>query len=78
MCHLHGGQKMGLKPFQKWQTLKTQGNSIIFGGCWAYKSGLKILIPASEVPFFSTRLWALLPKVAIMGYKNRTLGARKF
>ena len=35
---------MGLKPFQKWYTLKTKGNSIIFGGCWAYKIGLGIFV----------------------------------
>ena len=29
---------MGLKPFQKWQMPKTDGNSNIFRGCWAYKS----------------------------------------
>ena len=28
--------KMGLKPIQKWQTLKTKGNSIILGGCFKH------------------------------------------
>ena len=54
---------MDQKPIQKWQTLKTKSNSIIFGGCWAYKSGLRIFVRAPEVPFFGTRIWALLSKV---------------
>ena len=40
--------------------LKTKGNSIIFGGCWACKSGLRFLIWALEVPFSGTSKWALL------------------
>ena len=43
----------GLKTHPK-PTLKTKGNSIIFGGCWAYKSGLRILFWAPKVPFFAT------------------------
>ena len=45
---------MALKPFQKQQMLKTKGNSIIFGGCWAYKSGLCFWIRALKVPFLGT------------------------
>ena len=33
------------------QMPKTKGNSIIFGGCWAYESGLRFGIRALEVPF---------------------------
>ena len=43
---------MGLKPTQKWLTLKTKGNSTIFGGCWAFKSGLRILVRKTKGPFF--------------------------
>ena len=50
--------------------LKTEGNSIFFGGCWTYKSGLKNVVSA---PFFGTSKWAILAKVPP---KNGTLGAR--
>ena len=33
-------------------TLKAKGNFIILGGCWAHKSGLRILVWAHKVPFF--------------------------
>ena len=46
--------KMGLKPIKKWQMIKTKGNSIILGGCWTYKSGLRIFVFSTEVPFFCT------------------------
>ena len=45
--------------------LETKGNSIIFGRCWTYKSGKTIFIWAPEVPFFGTRIGALLSKVPI-------------
>ena len=38
--------ELGLKPFQKWKTLKTKGNSNSF------KSGLRIFVQAPKVPFF--------------------------
>ena len=40
--------------------LKTKGNSIIFGGCWAYKSGLRFWIRALKGRFLGTSKWALL------------------
>ena len=39
--------------------LKTKGNSIIFGGCWAYKSGLRFFVWALEVPFSGVQTWDL-------------------
>ena len=41
--------------------IKIKGNSIIFGGCWAYKSGLRIFVRTLEVPFFCTQKCALSP-----------------
>ena len=39
----------------------------IFGECLNYKSGLRILIGALEVPFFGSQRWALLAKVPVFG-----------
>ena len=53
--------------------LKTKGDSIIFGGSWTYKSGLRIFVRAPEVPF-------LIPFFAKSAHlyvpKNGTLGAQ--
>ena len=53
--------------------VKTKSNSNIFGGCWTYKSGPKIFVPAPEMLFLGTSKWALLAKVA---QKNGTSGTR--
>ena len=42
----------------------------IFGECLNYKSGLRILIGALEVPFFGSQRWALLAKVPVFGPKK--------
>ena len=55
--------KIGSKHIQKWWTPKTKRNSNIFGGCWTYKSGLKISVGAPEVPFLGRWKWLLLAKV---------------
>ena len=43
--------------------IKIKGNSIIFGGCWTYKSGLRIFVRASEVPFFYGHFWQKCPSL---------------
>ena len=52
----------GWKPIQKWKMVKTKVNSIIFEGCWIYKSGLRILVWALKVPYFCTQKWAVWQK----------------
>ena len=47
------GSSVFTRVFQK-KTLKTKGDSIIFGECWTYKSGLRNFVRASEVPFLAT------------------------
>ena len=51
--------------------------SNIFGGCWTYKSGLRIFVWAPKVPLFCTQKWALLAKVLTFGYKKMGLQAPK-
>ena len=45
----------------------------IFGECLNYKSGLRILIGALEVPFFGSQRWALLAKVTVFGPQKMAL-----
>ena len=45
----------GWKTIQKWKMVKTKVNSIIFEGCWIYKSGLRIFVWALKVPCFCTQ-----------------------
>ena len=45
----------------------------IFGECLNYKSGLRILIGALEVPFFVVQKQALLPKVPIFETQKMAL-----
>ena len=45
----------------------------IFGECLNYKSDLRILIGAPEVPFFVVRKQALFPKVPIFETKKMAL-----
>ena len=47
----------------------------IFGECLNYKSGLRILIGAPEVPFFVVQKQALLPKVPI--FETQKMALRK-
>ena len=48
-----------------------------FGECLNYKSGLRILIWAPEVPFFVVQKQALLQKVPIFETKKRALRVAK-
>ena len=63
--------KMGLEPIKKWQMIKTKGNSIILGGCWTYKSCLRILVFSTKVPFF-------LPEYGHFWQKCPSLCAQKW
>ena len=45
----------------------------IFGECLKYKSGLRILIMPSEVPFFWSKRWSLLAKVPVFGPQKMAL-----
>ena len=45
----------------------------IFVECLNYKSGLRILIMPSEVPFFWSQRWALLAKVTVFGPQKMAL-----
>ena len=58
--------------------LRTKVNAIIFGGCWPYKSGLKISSWALKVPFLGTLRWALLPKVPIFMRSKMALWVYKW
>ena len=49
----------------------------IFGKCLNYKSGLRILIGALEVPFFGSQRWALLAKVPVFGPQKMALTVPK-
>ena len=55
--------KIVVGPNKKLKNVDFKVKSIIFGGCQAYKSCLKNVVWAPEVPFFLTRIMALLPKV---------------
>ena len=50
-------------PNKKFKNVDFKVKSIIFGGCWAYESGLRIFVWPLEVPFFITQNMALLAKV---------------
>ena len=49
----------------------------IFGECLNYKSGLRILILPTEVPFFRSQRWALSAKVTVFGPQNNGTSAGK-
>ena len=49
----------------------------MFGECMNYKSGLRILVWAPEVPFFVVQKQALLPKVPIFETQKMALPVAK-
>ena len=55
--------------FDGWKWISKKS---IFGKCLNYKSGLRILIGALEVPFFGSQRWALLAKVPVFGPHHQT------
>ena len=56
--------------------LKTKGNSIIFGGCWAYKSCLRTFIGAPKVSFFVPEYGHFCKKCPSLRAQNGILGAQ--
>ena len=63
-------QKWAQNPFKSGKCLNLNAITSFLGECWAYKSGLRISVRASEVPFFGTQIWVPLVK---MGTKKMAL-----
>ena len=53
---------MSCIPIKRWAP-KIKADSNSFGGCWTYKSGLRIFVRASEVPFFYGHFWQKCPSL---------------
>ena len=67
--------KIGFEPIKKWYMIKTKDNFIILGGCWAYKSGVRLFVWYPNMGTFGKSAHLLVAKNGTLGARTKNLRA---